>query len=65
MTASKENAALALDMLAKEGGTLEPGVRRMLTEFLEAALRKLPTQAAIDRDKQRQNRRSRAPLYAH
>lgn len=54
MNASKENARKALECLdrAKDGSCDESDLD-FLTEFVQATERKLPTEAAYDRDKGR------------
>jgi hypothetical protein len=55
MNASKENAARALDALRQWPGS--SASKTVVFEFLQAAQKRLPTEAAIARDRQRKRQR--------
>jgi hypothetical protein len=51
--ATKENCRLAIKHLEMQQGQMGTGAFAIVHSFLQAALRRLPTEAAVERDAQR------------
>lgn len=60
MNASKENCQKALDNLLTQKGLMNYYEFCAIKDFLEAALRKLPTEAAYQKDSMRKARNRKA-----